>query len=319
MTLQEIEYFIEVVEAGSIRAAARRIGMSQPALTRAMQQLEESIGLQLMRRAARGTTLTPAGTIFLAHARAGHAELRKAVEEARRSRDDAGSIVTIGVSPVSTTLLLPELALRLQKIQPTTRLSVLPMTPGPILPMVRDDTVDMGVAAHTYETLDTGLRYRPLFEIQLRVAARPGHPLAGRRDLRELAKCAWLAQAGPGAKADVVVHSIAATGVPAPPPMIHWGPYGPGVFDLIAGTDMLTTMPPPLLRSLVAAGKLIEIELTKPLIPLRIGLYTRADSPPTAAAKVAIQIIVAIARRFAASGELRSVEPFAAPARGKKK
>ena len=52
---------------------------------------------------------------------------------------------------------------------------------------------------------DTMLGAGPLFEIQLRVAARPGHPLAGRRDLRELAKCAWLAQARPGAKADVVV------------------------------------------------------------------------------------------------------------------
>lgn len=105
--------------------------------------------------------------------------------------------------------------------------------------------------------------------------------------------------------------------------MIHWGRFVPGVFDLIAGTDMLTTMPAPLLRSLVAAAKLIDIELTKPLIPLRIGLYTRADSPPTAAAKAAIQIIVAITRRFAASGELPSTEPFAAPAeasaRGRKK
>jgi len=79
--------------------------------------------------------------------------------------------------------------------------------------------------------------------------------------------------------------------------------------DIVAATDMLIPVPPPLLRSCVAAGKLIEIPLTKPLVPLRVGLYTRADSPPLPATKAATQIIVAIARRFAASGELRTAAP----------
>jgi LysR family transcriptional regulator, regulator of abg operon len=312
MTLQEIEYFIAVVEAGSIRAAARRIGMSQPALTRSLQQLEEKLGLQLMMRAVHGTTLTPAGVAFLTHARAGHAELNKAVEEARRSTQNAGGIVTVGVSPVSASLLLPELVIRLRQMRPETCIYIQQTTPTGVLSMVRDESVDVAVASRTSATQDAGLQYRPLFFIQLRVAARPGHPLAGMRDVRELASCDWLAQSSPGEKADIVMQSILAAGLPPPPPIVHWSPFVPGVFDLIANSDMLTTMPAPLLRSLVAAGKLIEIPLTKPLLPLHLGLYTRAGSPQTAATKAAIQIMVAIARRSAASGELRNSEPLAA-------
>ena len=65
MRLQRIEQFIAVVDAGSIRGAARHLGMSQPALSRALQQLEEELGVQLMNRSGRGVSLTAAAKSFL--------------------------------------------------------------------------------------------------------------------------------------------------------------------------------------------------------------------------------------------------------------
>ena len=108
MKLQRIEHFIEVVTAGSIRGAARRLGMSQPALTRSLQQLEKDLGVQLMDRGVRGASLTQAGQTFLARARVAQAELAKAAEEARLVVGDLSSLVTLGVSPVAASLLLPE-------------------------------------------------------------------------------------------------------------------------------------------------------------------------------------------------------------------
>lgn len=102
MKLQRIEHFIEVVDAGSIRGAARRLGISQPGLTRSLQQLEEDLGVQLMHRGVRGASLTPAGSTFLARARLAHAELRKAAEEARHTVGEVGGLVTFGLSPVAS-------------------------------------------------------------------------------------------------------------------------------------------------------------------------------------------------------------------------
>lgn len=312
MKLQRIEHFIAVVEAGSIRGAARRVGISQPALTRSLQQLEEDLGVQLMHRDVRGASLTQAGRTFLARARVAHTELRKAAEEARCTVEEVGGLATFGVSPVAASLLLPGLVTGLQRQHPRLRIRILEMAPSALLPMLREGTAELAVTQRTRANLDAGLKFRPLFDIQLRIAARPGHPLAGVRELHELGASSWIAPTAPGISDDIITQSFLAIGLPAPIPAVHLGSFS-FALDLIAETDMLVPMAPPMLRSYIAAGKLIEIPLTKPLVPLRVGLYTQADSPPLPVTKAATRIIVAIARRFAESGELRRTAPITDP------
>jgi DNA-binding transcriptional LysR family regulator len=62
-------YFVTVAEAGQITRAARRLNVAQPALSRAITQLESDLGFKLLERHARGVTLTPAGEAFLVKAR----------------------------------------------------------------------------------------------------------------------------------------------------------------------------------------------------------------------------------------------------------
>lgn len=309
MRLQRIEQFIAVVDAGSIRGAARRLGVSQPALTRALQQLEEELGVQLMQRSVRGASLTAAGSAFLARARVAEAELRMGADEARRSSDDGGGLVTVGVSPSAASLLLPEFVTALRQQRPNTRIRLLELSPGTLPPLVREAALDMAVAHHARSHLDAGLRFRPLFEIQMRVVVRPGHPLASARSLNELVQCAWLSMAAPGLPGDLIRQSFLAAGLPAPVPAVHCGSHSVAL-DLIAASDMVGLLPPALLRSCMAAGRLVELPMAKPLVPLDVGLYTRADSPTAPAAKAAAQIIVGIARRLALSGELRSTDPI---------
>lgn len=311
MRLQRIEQFIAVAEAGSLRGAARRLDMSQPALTRALQQLEEELGVQLMHRSVHGTLLTAAGTAFLSRARVAESELRKAAEEARRTVDDGGGLLSLGVSPVGASLLLPELATSLLRQRPQTRLRVLEMAPSMLLPWVRDGAVDMAVTQRTRANLDAGLQYRPLFEINMRVAARPGHPLLRARSLQELAQAAWLYMTAPGTSDDIVSQSFAAEGLPLPLPTVHCGSYFVAL-DMVAATDMVVVLPPALLLACMKSGRLAEIGMAKPLVPLQVGLYTRADTPPTPSAKAGAQIIAAMARKLAATGQLRSTAALAA-------
>ena len=60
------------------------------------------------------------------------------------------------------------------------------------------------------------------------------------------------------------------------------------------------------------SGQLDELVLTEPLIPIHLGLYTRAGSPATASTKSAADTIVAISHRIALTGELRGTKPLAA-------
>lgn len=304
MKLQGIEHFIEVAEAGSIRGASRRLDMSQPALTRSLQQLEKDLGVQLMYRGVRGATLTPAGTTFLARAKVAHAELVKAAEEARRTTDGASSLVTFGLSPVAGSLILPELVTRLQQQHPSIRVRILEMAPSALLPMVREGTAELAVTQRTRANLDAGLKYSPLFEIQLRVVARRGHPLAGKRELPELAGASWIASTAPGISDDILTQSFLSIGLPVPIPAVHCSSFSHAL-EMIAMSDMLLLVPATLLRASIASGNYAEIPLVHPLVPLRVGLYTRADSPSNMVAKAAVRIIRANANRYAISGELR--------------
>src|SRR5881397_1298300 len=113
MRLSQIRDFVAVVESGGIRAAARKLGVSQPAITRSVRRLEAQLHARLLQRTPTGVVLTQPGRAFLARARAAQAELRKAEEELDRLDQKAGS-VAFGVSPTST-MLVPEAGNRFRK------------------------------------------------------------------------------------------------------------------------------------------------------------------------------------------------------------
>ncbi|MGA8005065.1 MAG: LysR family transcriptional regulator, partial [Burkholderiales bacterium] len=76
MRLNHIRDFIAIVEAGGIRAAARGLAVSQPALTKSLRQLETELGGVLLTRGVRGARPTEIGQAFLARARAVTVELQ---------------------------------------------------------------------------------------------------------------------------------------------------------------------------------------------------------------------------------------------------
>jgi DNA-binding transcriptional LysR family regulator len=76
-------YFVTVAEQGQITSAARRLQIAQPALSRAIAQLESDLGFRLLKRNARGVTLTPAGEAFLQTARAAVSAWSDAVASAQ--------------------------------------------------------------------------------------------------------------------------------------------------------------------------------------------------------------------------------------------
>jgi LysR family hca operon transcriptional activator len=85
MELRHLRYFVAVAETESLSLAAKgRLHTSQPSLSRQIRDLEKEIGAQLLTRGARGIQLTPAGRVFLDHARAVLSQVKTATEAARR-------------------------------------------------------------------------------------------------------------------------------------------------------------------------------------------------------------------------------------------
>src|SRR5271170_8017316 len=113
MELRHLRYFVAVAEAGSLTVAAqRKLHTSQPSLSRQIHDLEGEVGAQLLTRKARGIELTPAGRVFLDHARSVLSQVEAAGEAARRITHPAKPCFSIGFLTGHELTWMPE-ALRI--------------------------------------------------------------------------------------------------------------------------------------------------------------------------------------------------------------
>ena len=97
MELRHLRYFVAVAEAGSLTVAAeQRLHTSQPSLSRQIRDLEDEVGARLLTRRARGIELTPAGRVFLDHARLVLSQVEAATETARRVAHPTRPCFTMG-------------------------------------------------------------------------------------------------------------------------------------------------------------------------------------------------------------------------------
>ncbi|MGQ0751849.1 MAG: LysR family transcriptional regulator, partial [Betaproteobacteria bacterium] len=160
MRLNQLSDFLSIVEAGSIRAAARANGVTHPAMSKSLRALEDEVGMSLIRRGTRGVVCTPAGRAFLSRARVIRAELRKAQEELTALAASGGT-VSVGLSPAAVAIA-PEAVARFLNDHPMVRLRIVEGSPAALVPLVRDETLDFAVLQQIAAATATGLKFRAL-------------------------------------------------------------------------------------------------------------------------------------------------------------
>ena len=97
MDLRHLRYFIAVAEEGSLTVAAeRRLHTAQPSLSRQIRDLEAELGCDLLIRSVRGVALTPAGKVFLDHARGVLSQFEAAIAATRRAAEPAKATFVLG-------------------------------------------------------------------------------------------------------------------------------------------------------------------------------------------------------------------------------
>ena len=142
-----LRYFATVADEGQITRAARKLHVTQPALSRAMGELESELGVRLIERHARGITLTPAGERFLVSARAAVAAWTDAVANARSHAEVDSSAVEFGFLGVPPGLDSPRVLEEFAQAHPAIELRFreLPFPYTPTKSWLAD--VDVGAGA----------------------------------------------------------------------------------------------------------------------------------------------------------------------------
>jgi len=122
----QLRAFLETAETGSLSAAARKLGLTQPTLSRQVAAIEQRMGVTLFERVGKAMALTPTGLDLLEHARAmGAAAQALGVAASGRSQA-VGGVVSVSASDAVASYLLPPLVRRLREQEPGISIEVIP-------------------------------------------------------------------------------------------------------------------------------------------------------------------------------------------------
>jgi LysR family transcriptional regulator of abg operon len=294
MRLNQIRDLLAVVEAGSLRAAARRIGVSQPAISKSIAQLEREVQAQLLLRTAQGVMLTAAGRAFVARGRVIHGELRKVHDDLAALRGISEGAVSFGSGPAVTFPLVPDAMLRFRAKWPRAHVRIREGMRNALLPLVRDETLDFSISEKVGD--EAGLQFKPLIQPELAIVGRRGHPLAKAVSLQELTKANWLVFNLPGA-GGALERTFELYGLSPPNALVHCESYATAL-ALVARSDLLALVLRQMLEGPIAEPFLQRIRTREEVSRPTLGIFSRAGAPlsPTAAAMV--QAFSAAARAF---------------------
>lgn len=284
MKLNHLRDLQAIVERGSLRGAARHLGVAQSGLTRSIRELEREMGAPLFERETRGMVLTAAGRLFYERASAALNELRRASEEMAQVRGGTEGTVVVGLSIMPHLGMLPGALTTFRRRFPGVVLKVIEGLYPAIEPGLRNGSIDFYVGAASQAGSAPGLLTELLLENTRIVVGRKGHPLAGARALKELTQADW-ATPSLDVNATEDLHEVFAR-FRLPAPQIRLQTHSAmSVLVALASTDLLAMLPRQWAEFPLTQQALQVIEVRERLSAPAIVFVKRADLPLTPAAE----------------------------------
>ena len=154
LSLDQLRTLIEVVDLGSFTEAAKRLHLTQPAISQQIRELENRCGLQLVERIGKRAFATPAGTELILHGRRIMAEAEHALAAVRHHRVGTAGRVRIGAGPTALAFLLPPVLRKLREAYPDIEITVTTGTTHSISEALLCNEIDMGFTALPVEASD---------------------------------------------------------------------------------------------------------------------------------------------------------------------
>ena len=284
MKPNQLQAFVAVATQRSIRAAARSLGVSAPAVTKIVRELERELGAALVERSVKGIELTECGAALLPRARRVRGGVGRARDEVAQVRDGNAGHVRMAVSAAfAQTLFIPTFRL-LRERRPGVSLHVSEAGLAGILARLREPQVDFAVMHADPELLRDEFECLPLFPVRLVVGMRKQHPLRTRRSMRELLNAEWALPGDGGDPLSATTRLFASLGLPVPPRVVQ-GDSISAALALVSQTDHLGLFVEPLADALFDNLGIRRLELDDVLPVLQVCVIHRRGSGLTPAAQ----------------------------------
>jgi len=285
--LRHVELIAELYDCRSILKAARRLSLTQPTVTKALRDVESTLGVRLFERSNRGLEPTAYGEIFARHAKIVLAQLRHAAEELESLRAGYSGKVTVGTLLAASASILPDAIAMLKQQRPAVAISVVVGTYDILMPSLLAGDLDMVLGRLPEEGRSRALVYEEFYAEPICVVARRAHPLARKRrlSLRELANEPWLLPLPETALRRQIERAFVEAGAQLPRNVIE----SVSILTnraLLRKSDLIGVMPYHVALDDVEQGLLAILPVKLKSIETPVGAILRAPGklPPAAAA-----------------------------------
>jgi len=274
--LSALNALIAAVEAGSLRAAARRVGLSQPALTKLVRELEQELSARLLERSSTGVIPTAQGRVLYERARAATRELDHAVEQIEQLGGRMVGEISIGAVPLAVLLLVPEALRTFGQAFPLIGLRVAEELYIAQLTNLRTGATDVALGPIPTGLTPGEFHIEPLMPATMVVVCRRGSRWATARSLAELAEARWVYTSAGGATGyAALMHTSHGL---EPPPAAAVVNSTLGLLSLIGSSDHVGLMPEAIMAHPLATQFLQVIPAVDGRLDLTIGAITQPET-----------------------------------------
>ncbi|MDX3907894.1 MAG: pca operon transcription factor PcaQ [Pigmentiphaga sp.] len=294
--LRHLQCLVAIAAHRHMGQAAEALGISQPAVSKTLAELEDVVQAQLVIRSKRGVWLTEKGQVLLRYAGSSLRTLREGLDHISSTVRDEVAVIAIGTLPTVAPTIGPMAASVFKRSWPSVRLSVHTGVNAGLLALLRRGELDLvlGRVAEPSEML--GLSYEHLYEEPVVMVARPGHPLAGapRVEPAEVAACGMVLPL-PGTAIRRTIDSYLVR---------HGVGLGRAAIETlsdafarayVAHTDAVWMIALGVVEHDLRAGSLVQLACDTSNTSASVGLTLRSDSVPSHAVKALIECIRAAA------------------------
>lgn len=260
--LRDMEYFAAIVKHGQVQRAAAALGLSQPALSKSLRRLEQTLKTSLLKRTPKGVELTAVGKALLSHVDRLRLTLDDITREATDLSEGKTGHIHVGTGPDLSLNMLPSACAALLKDAPMATMRMTVGTADVLLPALSRGELDLTVTASPLTGYDD-LAQEPVIDEQYVVYCSANHRLAKKKriTLADLTREKWTLAISSGSLQQQDLHRIfAAEGLPAPKIAVETNSVAFRM-HLLPSTDLLGFLPKRALQESPARARLVELKV----------------------------------------------------------
>lgn len=305
MDVRHLRNMLAVIDEGSLGKASQRLNISQPALTKSIQRLEEHLGVRLFERETRGMRPTFYAESLRGYAKAACIGMAEAESQIAALRNGTEGVVTVAGPPLIMTELLPQVLVRLAQERPKLQVRIVPQNKDLFTDLL-DGKFSLAVAMLYTEIPKHGLAKQWLFDDRLVLVMRPDHPLAKRRKVRptDLLDQNWVFPDNDTWSQRRLKLYFEQQGLPLP--TAQFESRDPAVIKSIVMIGNHIGIISRLgVEKEISQGLLKSVEIDSPLMLRPIGIVRRENEPMSPAVKSLVRILEDVCARGRRPGKRR--------------